>query len=62
MSRPKVTLAEILARQRARPMTPELELAIVDFLDLSDAEQKIVIFRGLVELSANVDWLLARLR
>jgi len=60
MSEPKVTLAQILQAMRAQT-TPELELAIADFLDLPDAEQKIVLFRALVMDSARMDRLEAQM-
>lgn len=61
MNGPKVTLAQIIEQIRARGTTPELELALVEFLDLPDSEQKVLIFREIVNLSAKINYLLARL-
>ena len=62
MSDPKVTLKDIIAMVNARPTTPECELALIEFLDLSDSEQKALLFRELVNLSGQLNLITERLR
>lgn len=62
MSEPKITLQQILDAARARPLSPELELAALDFQELPDSEQKDVLFKALCQVSAQVDWILAQFR
>lgn len=61
MSEPKITLAQVLEKARSLPTSPELELAVMDFLELPDNEQKVVLFRAIVQLSAQMDWIIKRL-
>lgn len=61
MSKPNITLAQIIAQVRARPTNADMELAVIDFLDLSDSEQKTLIFREIADLSGKMNWLLERL-
>lgn len=62
MSQPSITLKTIMEMINARPTTPELEFALVEFLDLSDAEQKVLIFKEIVNLSSQMSWIAARLK
>lgn len=62
MSKPNITLAQIIAQVRARPTNPDMEMAVIDFLDLSDSEQKILIFREIADLSGKMNWILERLK
>ncbi len=62
MSQPTITLKTIMEMVDARPTTPEFELALVEFLDLSDAEQKALIFKEIVHLSSQLSWIASRLR
>lgn len=62
MSEAKVTLKQMMAIAAARPTTPELELAVLDFLDLSESEQRVLLFREMCHLSGNINWLLAQVR
>lgn len=61
MSEPKFTLAQIMKSMRDQPTTPEQDLALVEFLELSDAEQKSLIFTALVQQGALLNWIRARL-
>lgn len=60
MSEPKITLQQILEASRARPTTPELELCVVEFMDLSPSEQNAILFREMCHLSASMNWILAQ--
>lgn len=62
MSEPRITLQHILEVVRARPTTPDAELAIVEFLELPDAEQKTLIFRELINIGAQLNWIGEQLR
>lgn len=62
MSDPKVTLKDIIAMVNARPTTPECELALIEFLDLSDSEQKALLFREIVNLNGQLNLITERLR
>lgn len=62
MSEPKVTLRMLMDAMQSRPSSPDLELAVVEFMDLSDAEQKNMIFRELCYQGGQINWLLAQLR
>lgn len=60
MTDPKVTLAKIIEAIHNRPTTSDLELALVEFLELSDSEQKALLFRELVHISSQVNFLMSR--
>jgi ribosome-associated protein YbcJ (S4-like RNA binding protein) len=62
MSEPKITLQQILKQVAEKPTSPEFELALVEFLELSDSEQKAILFRGLVDTGGQINWILAELR
>lgn len=62
MSEPKITLAQIIAHVRARPTSPDMDLAELEFLDLPDSEQKSLLFRELVDISSKVNWIVAELQ
>lgn len=62
MSDPKITLKTITDMVHARPTTPEFDLALLEFLDLSDSEQKALLFKELVNIGSQVNWLVNRLR
>lgn len=60
-NQPKITLEQVLAAQRAAPRTPELELAIHDFLEKPREEQMAILFEALCHNSARTDWCIERL-
>lgn len=62
MSEPKVTLAQIMEAVRARPTNPDGELAVLEFLDLADSEQKILLFRELCYQGSQINWIIAQLQ
>lgn len=62
MSKPKKTLQDVLREVEQRPTTPEYDLALIEFLELSDAQQKSVLFRQIVDLGSQLNWIIAELR
>ena len=62
MSEPKITLQKVIEHARAQQTTPEFELAFVEFLELSDAEQKRLLFQQLVCAHSRIDWLEKKLQ
>jgi len=62
MSEPKITLQTIREMIEARPTTPEFDLALLEFLDLSDSEQKAMIFKELVNIGSQINCIVSRLK
>lgn len=60
MSKPKITLEQILKTVRARPPNPELDLATVDFMDLPESEQRAILFRELCYQGGQINWIMAQ--
>ena len=58
MSKPNVTLQQILDEVAKRPPNPDLDLATVEFLDRTDAEQRAILFRELCWQGGQINWLL----
>jgi hypothetical protein len=62
MSKPKITLQQILKQVADNPTSPEFELALVEFLEFSDSEQKAILFRAIVDTGGQINWIIAELR
>jgi hypothetical protein len=62
MSEPKFTLQAILDYARGVPTSPEFDLAVIEFLELPDSQQKALLFRAVVDLSAQLNWIVSELK
>ncbi len=60
MTKPRITLQQVLDAARAEPASPEMELAALDFQELPDSEQKDILFRAICHQGAQINWLLAK--
>lgn len=60
MSKSKVTLAKIIEAVNSRPTTVDLDLALIEFLELSNSEQKSLLFKELCNISSQMNFLMSR--
>lgn len=62
MSGERTTMREIADAIHKQPLTPDGELALVEFLELADGEQKAIIFRTLAQQGAQLNEIIKYLK